>query len=136
MSLIEAPKLVFIKQKRKKEKNCRGWTDNFSTHRTRKESTSTRFVEQTKRSETTFKATNYNVELIATKLLGADDDESDLHCDEEDCSKSSDDKLSFLSYTTDLYIICGNCLEYSTADLMCPEKTNKYIFLIFVMTRN
>ena len=32
MSLIEAPKLVSIKQKRKKEKSCRGWTDNFSTH--------------------------------------------------------------------------------------------------------
>ena len=32
MSLIEAPKLVSIKQKRKKEKICRGWTDNFSTH--------------------------------------------------------------------------------------------------------
>ena len=32
MSLIEAPKLVSIKQKRKKENSCRGWTDNFSTH--------------------------------------------------------------------------------------------------------
>ena len=32
MSLIEAPKLLSIKQKRKKEKSCRGWTDNFSTH--------------------------------------------------------------------------------------------------------
>ena len=32
MSLIEAPKLVSIKEKRKKEKSCRGWTDHFSTH--------------------------------------------------------------------------------------------------------
>ena len=32
MSLIEAPKLVSIKQKRKKEKSCRRWTDHFSTH--------------------------------------------------------------------------------------------------------
>ena len=32
MSLIEAPKLVSIKQKRKKEKRCRGWTDHFSIH--------------------------------------------------------------------------------------------------------
>ena len=32
MSLIEAPKLVSIKQKRKKEKSWRGWTNNFSTH--------------------------------------------------------------------------------------------------------
>ena len=32
ISLIEAPKLVSIKQKRKKEKNCRRWTDNFLTH--------------------------------------------------------------------------------------------------------
>ena len=31
MSVIEAPKLVSIKQKRKKEKSCRGWTDHFST---------------------------------------------------------------------------------------------------------
>ena len=33
MSLIEASKLVSIKQKRKKEKSYRGWTDNFPTHR-------------------------------------------------------------------------------------------------------
>ena len=36
ISLIEAPKLVSIKQKRKKErkkeKSCWGWTENFSTH--------------------------------------------------------------------------------------------------------
>ena len=32
MSLIEAPKLLSIKQNRKKEKSCRGWTDNFSTN--------------------------------------------------------------------------------------------------------
>ena len=32
MSLIEAPKLVSIKQKRKKEKSCREWRENFSTH--------------------------------------------------------------------------------------------------------
>ena len=30
MSLIEAPKLVSIKQERKKEKSCRRWTDHFS----------------------------------------------------------------------------------------------------------
>ena len=32
MPLIEAPKLVSMKQKRKKEKSYRGWMDNFSTH--------------------------------------------------------------------------------------------------------
>ena len=32
MLLIEAPELVSIKQKGKKEKIYRGWTDNFSTH--------------------------------------------------------------------------------------------------------
>ena len=61
--------------------------------------TSTGFFEQTKRSETTFKAADHYVESLETTLLDTDDDddddhddESDLHLDENDSSDSSDNE--------------------------------------------